>query len=213
MALVGNLKDLKLPSLIQLNCMERNSAKMTIEHNGKYGFIYFDKGQVVHAEFEPDIGEKAIYRLLGLYTGNFKVENNIRPPVVSIKTNWNNLLLEGLHQLDSLENGQGPKYDSLFERLLAIRGVRKALIFNDEGEVIASSAQVAEDEQVLSAIAVIEAERFGSAIGVEKPDFISIGVSPERYVLTAYNKFYILLKIDIKIKMDVVLPFISQALR
>ena len=46
MALVGNLKDLKLPSLIQLNCMERNTAKLTIETDGQYGFLYFEKGQI-----------------------------------------------------------------------------------------------------------------------------------------------------------------------
>ena len=54
MALVGNLNDLKLPSLIQLNCMEKNTAKLTIENNGRFSFIYFDKGQIVHAESEPE---------------------------------------------------------------------------------------------------------------------------------------------------------------
>jgi hypothetical protein len=81
MALVGNLRDLKLPNLIQLNCMERNSAKLTIEHAGKYGMIYFHEGQVVHAEFDPDIGEKALFRLLGLPEGKFKVENGVRAPM------------------------------------------------------------------------------------------------------------------------------------
>ena len=44
MALVGNLKDLKLPNLVQINCMEKNTAKLTLEHAGKYGFIYFQDG-------------------------------------------------------------------------------------------------------------------------------------------------------------------------
>ena len=74
MALIGNLKDIKLPSLIQLNCMEHNNAKLSIERSGKFGFIYFEDGQVTHAEFDPYIGEEAVYRLLGLYEGKFKVE-------------------------------------------------------------------------------------------------------------------------------------------
>ena len=102
MALVGNLRDLKLPNLIQLNCMERNTAKLTIEHAGKYGIVYFHDGQIVHAEYDPDIGEKALYRLLVLSEGNFKVENGVRPPLITINTHWNNLLLEGLHQLGVL---------------------------------------------------------------------------------------------------------------
>ena len=56
MALVGNLKDLKLANLIQLNCMERNTAKLTIDYAGKYGTIYFQGGQVAHAEFDPACG-------------------------------------------------------------------------------------------------------------------------------------------------------------
>lgn len=59
MALVGNLKDIKLPTLVQINCMERNTAKLTIEHMGRFGFIYFHEGQVVHAEYDPLIGEEA----------------------------------------------------------------------------------------------------------------------------------------------------------
>ncbi len=72
MALVGNLKDIKLPTLVQINCMEKNSAKLTIEHMGRFGFIYFHDGQVVHAEYDPLIGEEAFFKLLELYSGNFK---------------------------------------------------------------------------------------------------------------------------------------------
>ena len=88
MALVGNLRDLKLPNLIQLNCMERNTAKLTIEHAGKFGIIYFQDGQVAHAEYEPDIGDTALFRLMELHEGKVKEENGVRPPLVSIKTHW-----------------------------------------------------------------------------------------------------------------------------
>jgi len=123
MALVGNLKDLKLPSLIQLNCMERNTAKLTIEYGSKYGFIYFEGGQVVHAEFGQDIGESAVTKLMGLYSGKFKVEGIARPPAKTIKKHWNNLLLDSLHQLDDSEDSPERKYNHLFERLLTVRGV------------------------------------------------------------------------------------------
>jgi hypothetical protein len=128
MALVGNLRDLKLPNLIQLNCMERNTAKLTVEHAGKYGTIYFHEGQIAHAEYDPDIGEQALYRMLRLSEGKFKVENGVRPPLISISTNWNNLLLEGLHQLDTIEIEDDSKDVRLLSMILSVRGVKRAWI-------------------------------------------------------------------------------------
>ncbi len=212
MALVGNLKDLKLPSLIQLNCMERNTAKLTIEHNGRYGFIYFDKGQVVHAEFDPYIGEEAIYQLLTLYSGNFKVEGGIRAPVNSIKTPWNNLLLEGMRQLDDTDDTSERKFDHLFERLLTIKGVRSASLITREGTVIASSAPYGEKYGYLFALIMFQAEKFGELTGREKPEFISIAVSPYKYVCSSYNQLYLVMELEVKIKLDVILPLLKQAL-
>ena len=125
MALVGNLRDLKLPNLIQLNCLERNTAKLTIEHAGKYGIIYFRDGQIAHAEYDPDIGEPALFRMLHLPEGKFKVENGVRPPLISIRTNWNNLLLEGLHQLDTIGIADDGKSLQLLSRLMNVKGVKK----------------------------------------------------------------------------------------
>lgn len=212
MALVGDLNDLKLPSLIQLNCMERNVAKLTIEHLGKFGFIYFDKGQVVHAEYDPHIGEEAVHQLLSLYTGKFKVESGIRAPVNSIKTHWNNLLLEGLHQIDKGSESDEFQYDKLFERLLTVRGVQSVLILSKKGVLIASSSEPKENNNALFALSILEAEKFSEVLETEEPEFISIAVSAMRLVLTAYNKYYVVLELNAKIKLDVVLPLIKQAL-
>ena len=132
MALVGNLKDIKLPSLIQLNCMEHNNAKLSIERNGRFGFIYFEGGQVTHAEFDPHIGEEAVYKLLALYEGKFKVESDVAPPVRTIQTNWSNLLLDGMHRIDHSQDDVENRYYRLFERLLTIKGVNSVSLFIEE---------------------------------------------------------------------------------
>ena len=212
MALVGNLKDLKLPSLIQLNCMERNTAKLTIEHNGRYGFIYFEKGQLVHAEFDPFIGEEAVYKLLELYSGNFKVEGGIRAPVHSIKTPWNNLLLEGMRLIDDGDESQERKYDHLFERLLTIKGVSSALLIDNEGTIVANSSPVDEKQGALFALIMYESEKFGELTDREKPEFVSIAASPHKYIISSYNKLYLVLELEAKIKLDIILPLLKQAL-
>lgn len=212
MALVGNLKDLKLPSLIQLNCMERNTAKLTIENEGKYGFIYFDKGQVVHAEFDPDIGEKAVFRLLSLYSGQFKVEGGIRAPVKSINNNWNNLLLDGLNQLDVEEENPERKFNHLFERLFTVKGIKSALLLNSAGNIISSSSENIKDLKYVFTLAVCEADKIGEILARFKPEFISISCGADRYVLTRHNNLNLVMLLDNKIKLDVVLPFLKQAI-
>jgi len=212
MALVGNLKDLKLHSLIQLNCMERNTAKLTIENSGKYGFVYFDNGQVVHAEFEPEVGEKAVYQLLALYSGNFKVESGIRPPAKTINKNWNNLLLDGLHQLDNGEEGNERQFDHLFERLFTVKGMQKVVILDADGNVVANSSDNQEEKNYLFMFSLLEAEKIGEILGREIPPFMSISASSQKYILTSYNKLYVILKMEHKTKMDVVLPLLKQAL-
>ncbi len=212
MALVGNLKDLKLPSLIQLNCMERNTAKLTIEHAGKYGFVYFEGGQVVHAEFEPEIGEEAIYKLLTLYSGNFKVESGIRAPAQTIRKHWNNLLLDALHQLDIGDDNQEHKFDHLFERLFTVRGVQNITIFNREGERIASSRQDESSDLKLFAFVRLQNEKIGDAIGAPIPEFTSVAAASKKYIFTQYNQLDVAIEMDHKIKLDVVLPLLKQAL-
>lgn len=212
MALVGNLKDLRLPSLIQLNCMERNTAKLTIEHGSKYGFVYFENGQVVHAEFEPDIGEDAIAKLIGLYSGNFKVESGIRAPVKSIHKHWNNLLLDSLHRVDDSEDGKERNFDHLFERLFTVRGVNNVSILNQEGAVVASSAAEGIADNYLFGFAMIQAAKMGEAIGYEIPDFVSVAAAGKKYIFTQYNTLNVAIEMEHKIKLDVVLPLIKQAI-
>ena len=212
MALVGNLKDLKLPSLIQLNCMERNTAKLTIEHGSKYGFIYFENGQVVHAEYDPDVGEDAVTKLMTLYSGSFKVESGIRPPVKSITKHWNNLLLDSLHRVDDSEDNPDRKYDHLFERLLTVRGVQNVSILNQDGSIVASSSDMGPGENYLFGFAQLQAAKMGESINLEAPEFVSVTAAAKKYIFTQYNKLSLAIEMEHKIKLDVVLPLIKQAL-
>lgn len=211
MALVGNLRDLKLPNLIQLNCMERNSAKLTIEHAGKYGMIYFHEGQVVHAEFDPDIGEKALFRLLGLPEGKFKVENGVRAPMSTISTHWNNLLLEGLHQLDTMHASGEGKDRRLLEMFMSVKGVRRAAIITREGEIKKGDFQD-DKEFALQALSFYEAEKISGLLKKEKSQFITLVTQSKRIILTEYNKDIIYLDIEAKYQVETILPFIEQVL-
>jgi len=213
MALVGNLKDLRLPSLIQLNCMERNTAKMTIEYGSKYGFIYFNDGQVVHAEFDPEMGENAIFRLLTLEEGKFKVESGIRAPIRSINSSWNNLLLEGLHKIDSSLESDDNKYRYLLEKIFTVRGVRSAELINNNGKRIASSDNNNENIGIVYAFAYFEANKTGEIISMGNPKFVSIAAGSVRHVVIPYkDDLLLIIHLEIKIKLDLVLDMIKKAI-
>ena len=46
MALQGNLKDIYIADLIQLNCQSGTRARLTAQRDGDQIFVYFDGGQL-----------------------------------------------------------------------------------------------------------------------------------------------------------------------
>jgi predicted regulator of Ras-like GTPase activity (Roadblock/LC7/MglB family) len=211
MALVGNLKDLKLPNLIQINCMEKNTTKLTIEYGGKYGSIYFQGGQIVHAEYDPDIGEQALFRMLAFPEGKFKVEGGIRPPTVTIQSHWNNLLLEGLHQLDEGRTSDEGKHTHLLEMMMNVRGVKHAAILSLEGDIIAANYNVG-DESILHALSFHEIQKLKELLGFSAPGLISMIEHQDRVLLMSYQNNFICVVLEAKHQLETVLPFINQVL-
>jgi len=211
MALVGNLRDLKLANLIQLNCMERNTVKLTIEFAGKYGFLYFQNGQVAHAEYDPDVGEDAFFKLLFLSEGYFKVENGVRPPMVSIKTHWNNLLLEGLHHVDSVEFSNKTPEQHTVSMLMNVKGVQNAAIIARNGDVIASSKEI-DNEGALHALSYLETQKLTTSMIKGEPKYISIQELDYRVLLLRDKDVIAYLELDTKIQPETVSVFINKAL-
>ena len=211
MALVGNLRDLRLPNLIQLNCMEKNTAKLTIEYAGKYGFVYFQDGNVVHAELDPDVGEEALFKMLALQEGKFRVENNVRPPIISITIPWNSLLLKGLHHLDTLQISDESRHFNLLSLLMNIKGVRNTAIINPDGNVLASNARI-DGLSVLAAFTSLQVEKIGSLMGRDNPRFISLNTGQNRILLAFYKQNLVYLEIETKYQLDTVLALIYQVL-
>ena len=211
MALVGNLKDLKLPTLVQLNCMEKNTAKLTIDHSGKFGIIYFQDGQIVHAEFDPDIGEKALFRMLTLAEGKFKVEGGVRPPAITIKGHWNNLLLEALHQADSRQI-DGGIYLKLAAMLMNVKGVTRVAFITRDGEP-ASKAFERDETYILAALSYVESQLVASTLNKNGQNYLSIHVGTSRLIISAYDENLVYIELDSKTQIDTVLPFIIQVLK
>lgn len=104
MAVHGHLKDMSLPTIIQLMAHDGVTAKITLQHEGQQGALYLEQGQLRHAQLQhgdqQKMGEPAVYALLGWSGGDFIIERNIGAPEQTIQTSWDYLLMEGLRQVD-----------------------------------------------------------------------------------------------------------------
>ena len=212
MALVGNLKDLKLTNIVQLNCMEKNEAVFTVELRKETGRIYFAEGNIVHATFGPVEGEEAVYKILAIKEGPFKVENNIPPPKKTISTPWGNLIMEGLRQIDEASEAKGEAMAKFTKDIKNINGVGGVLISSRQGEILMEEG-VANGKRTSAGMAFItrKMEKIGRASksGAFKSAIV-LGKN-DRKILSKWGDDIITLNVDGKASSDLIDQAIEKA--
>lgn len=140
MALIGNLKEFNLVNLIQLNCLEKKTAKLTFNYRGRIGVIYFENGDIPHAQYDNSTGPDAIYRAIHLTEGEFKIEDGIRTNIRTNDAKWSELILEGMRIYDESQIGQDQAHSVLIKNLMQIEGVLAATIQLKDGTTLAHSS-------------------------------------------------------------------------
>ncbi len=157
MPLQGNLDEMSLANLIQVNCQEMRSARLTLTHKGQKGEVYFSDGQVVHASIGDLAGADAVYELLRWDTGSFTLETDVRAPEKSVDTTWSDLLLEGMKRLADWQmveqTTEAPGAPGILQKLRALEGVAGAVVAACDGVVLAADMPGSDGERE-SAIAV-----------------------------------------------------------
>lgn len=96
----GNVFDLQLTDIIQLNCLCRITAALKISKGDQRGVIYFSNGEIVHAECDGQIGKEALYTILSWREGKFDHERGTIPLQQTISQSWEHLLVEGMRKND-----------------------------------------------------------------------------------------------------------------
>ena len=135
MALIGNFREFNIVNLIQLNCIEKKTARLTFNYMGKMGVIYFEDGEIVHAQFGDYTGPEAIYKALRITEGEFKVEEGIKTNIRTNDIKWSELILEGMRLLDETQATQGEVYRNLVSLLMNMDKVIAALVVKKENAV------------------------------------------------------------------------------
>jgi CheY-like chemotaxis protein/predicted regulator of Ras-like GTPase activity (Roadblock/LC7/MglB family) len=96
----GVLSDLELTDIIQMLCLAKRTALLHLKHRDHRGRIVFERGDVVHAEFDKLVGDVAVYKMLALRQGDIYMQSDFQNDKRSITMGWQDLLLEGVRRAD-----------------------------------------------------------------------------------------------------------------
>ena len=96
----GKVFDVQLTDIIQMNCLGRLTTALIITRDGEKGIIYFNEGEVIHAECGESKGTEAFYRIMSWDEGEFISNIGFVPPVQTIYQNWEHLLFEAMRRND-----------------------------------------------------------------------------------------------------------------
>lgn len=69
----GTIDSIALTSLLQMINLEKKSLIVKIESQAGEGFLYFNKGEIVHAEYKDQVGEEAAFQLIRMNKGRFSL--------------------------------------------------------------------------------------------------------------------------------------------
>lgn len=96
----GTLRQVGLTDVIQIECLRRSSCILEVHNPETFGMIYIESGGLVHATAGAFAGEKALFCLLGLRNGEFRMKPFLSPPVRTIQGTWEYLLMEAARLSD-----------------------------------------------------------------------------------------------------------------
>lgn len=89
-----------LPDLVQIYTLSMATGALSIRRGADAGTIWFERGEIVHAECGALSGESAVYELLAWQSGSFSLDTSARTQARTIEAKWQTLLLEGCRLLD-----------------------------------------------------------------------------------------------------------------
>lgn len=97
--LSGNLAQLPLLEILKLLSSEGQTGRLNLSDGPNTGEIYLGDGSLAHAVTGAQIGETAVYTLMGWLQGDFSFVPDIAAPEDSVTTATEQLLLEGARRV------------------------------------------------------------------------------------------------------------------
>jgi hypothetical protein len=96
----ARLKGAGLWDLVQMECLARAHRTVQVVGEGGVGYLYFDRGHIVHASTAKRIGEPAAIEILGWTNGSFQSCERSWPEQRTIITSHEGLILQAAQLRD-----------------------------------------------------------------------------------------------------------------
>jgi hypothetical protein len=90
----ARLSGASLWDLVQMECLARARRVVRVSSGDEVGYLYFADGQIAHAQTRRAAGEAAALEILQWQNGSFEPCQRIWPPVATIQTSHEALLLQ-----------------------------------------------------------------------------------------------------------------------
>ncbi|MDZ7801550.1 MAG: DUF4388 domain-containing protein [Trueperaceae bacterium] len=105
--MTGTLGLFSLADLFQLLSGAGRSGRLSVDHPLGHARVYFERGEVRHAEFGQLEGDEAVYALFQDERGAFEFRSGLPAPRVSVRKGTQNLVLEAVRRLDEARRDTG----------------------------------------------------------------------------------------------------------
>jgi hypothetical protein len=225
--LSGDLGVFKLADILQMCCVSGMNGDLQLLHNGSYGHIHLDEGQIVHAEAGLQKSEAALQFLLSFRQGSFEFCEGELNTERTLHGRWEYLLLEAARIRDEqapqggLGLSPGANYNGKLELLVnrcrGFRGFKGASVFTQTGELVTSSFSSLEArlvELVVNCASFFRKLEAELAVGNGSPDkcFV-LNFQENSFVAISQHKHLILLLVDRKTSADSMLHDLVRTIR
>jgi len=144
----GTIESIDLTSVLQIINLEKKSVVVKIKINDKEGYLYFDQGEIINAEFDNSAGVDAAKKLINLNRGQFsvlkikkKIQRNINVPFITFIINLAKEIDERKYEVNKRPAGKYKISEigiskKIFKPLKEITGMKNAGIFNSAGDLL-----------------------------------------------------------------------------
>ncbi len=127
--LKGELQEISLVDLIQVTCSDKTQAHLSVQGKEGEASIFFDGGEIVHAELGPHQGKKALFKVLSWEAGSFELEKNVAAPARTLNAGSMELLMAAMESIDVDSAGDSQPGEDTIRKEMEVfeEGLRREL--------------------------------------------------------------------------------------
>jgi CheY-like chemotaxis protein len=103
----GHVRNISLASLLQLIEMERKTCTLSVESEGKTGYLYISEGALVDARMNEQQGDEIAVRIVGWQGASVTIINTCASKQRTVHRPTNFIIMEAMRLADEAKRNQG----------------------------------------------------------------------------------------------------------